>query len=108
MQRRICAGILFVGGLCSALLLACGLGISLIQANVIAAPRVTFSVGPLAISAAQIRDQECNPIWEPCAINQVRLNEHPAYAIWLVVQTGPQADQFRHYSLHIPLRQTQE
>ncbi|MDZ4717877.1 MAG: hypothetical protein SH847_05360 [Roseiflexaceae bacterium] len=105
MQRRACAGILFVAGLCLVLLFGCGLGFGFVQANVLAAPRVTFSVGPLAISAAPIRDQECRPIWEPCALNRMRPNEHSAYTIWFVYQTGPLSHQFRHYSLHIPLRQ---
>lgn len=101
-KRR--AGIMVISGLCLALLLSCGLGVGLVHTQLVALPRGTLSVGPIAIAAAQIRDQPCRPIWEPCALHGPQAQQRMVYAIWMVIQTGAQAQDFRHYSVHIPLR----
>ena len=89
---------------CLALLLACGLGVGLVQAGVADPPEFTLSAGPLAISGGRGYVRTCPQPYEPCRVVQEALNKEVFYAIWLVYPIRMQTSHYGHVSIHLPMK----
>jgi hypothetical protein len=94
-----------VAGLAIATLLSCAAGAALMYTGPVEPPSFTASLGSMAISTGRTVDAGCSEPWISCDLASNAARSRSFYTIWVVIRTGPSAHQYRHHSLHLPLRQ---